>query len=82
MSKVIEKLKNVGPGALVAAGFVGPGTVTTCTVSGASVGYTMLWALVFATVATIIFQEMAARVGIASQKAWARTFATAFPIPC
>ena len=35
MSKVIEKLKNVGPGALVAAGFVGPGTVTTCTVSGA-----------------------------------------------
>lgn len=63
-----EKLRNIGPGALVAAGFVGPGTVTTCTVSGASYGYTLLWALLFATVATIIFQEMAARVGIVTGK--------------
>lgn len=67
-SSVAEKLKNIGPGALVAAGFVGPGTVTTCTVSGASYGYTMLWALLFATVATIIFQEMAARIGIVTQE--------------
>lgn len=63
-----ERFKNIGPGALVAAGFVGPGTVTTCTVSGASYGYTMLWALLFATVATVIFQEMAARIGIVTQK--------------
>ena len=67
-SSITEKLKNIGPGALVAAGFVGPGTVTTCTVSGASYGYTMLWALLFATVATIIFQEMAARIGIVTQE--------------
>lgn len=67
-SSITEKLKSIGPGALVAAGFVGPGTVTTCTVSGASYGYTMLWALLFATVATIIFQEMAARVGIVTQE--------------
>ena len=65
---IVQKFKNVGPGALVAAGFIGPGTVTTCTVSGASYGYTMLWALLFATVATIIFQEMASRVGIVSGK--------------
>ena len=63
-SSIAQKFKNIGPGALVAAGFIGPGTVTTCTVSGASYGYTMLWALLFATVATIIFQEMASRVGI------------------
>ena len=67
-SSLKQKFKNIGPGALVAAGFVGPGTVTTCTVSGASYGYTMLWALLFATVATIIFQEMAARVGIVTQE--------------
>ena len=67
-SSIVQKFKNVGPGALVAAGFIGPGTVTTCTVSGASYGYTMLWALLFATVATIIFQEMASRVGIVSGK--------------
>ena len=67
-SSLAQKFKNIGPGALVAAGFIGPGTVTTCTVSGASYGYTMLWALLFATVATIIFQEMASRVGIVSGK--------------
>ena len=66
-SSIVQKFKNVGPGALVAAGFIGPGTVTTCTVSGASYGYTMLWALL-APVATIIFQEMASRVGIVSGK--------------
>ncbi len=65
---LIQKLKNVGPGALVAAGFIGPGTVTTCTVSGASYGYTLLWALLFATIATILFQEMAARIGIITQQ--------------
>lgn len=55
MNTLVRKFKNVGPGALVAAAFIGPGTVTTCTVSGASYGYTMLWALLFATIATIIF---------------------------
>lgn len=67
-SSFIERLKNIGPGALVAAAFIGPGTVTTCTMSGASYGYTMLWALLFATIATIIFQEMAARIGIVTQE--------------
>lgn len=68
MSAFTQRMKNIGPGALVAAAFIGPGTVTTCTVSGASYGYTMLWALLFATFATIVFQEMAARVGIISKK--------------
>lgn len=67
-SSIGQKIKNVGPGALVAAAFIGPGTVTTCTVSGASYGYTMLWALLFATFATILFQEMASRIGIVTQK--------------
>ena len=77
-SSIAQKFKNIGPGALVAAGFIGPGTVTTCTVSGASYGYTMLWALLFATVATIIFQEMASRVGIVSARVWVKTSAIVF----
>lgn len=68
MNKFIERLKNIGPGALVAAAFIGPGTVTTATKSGASSGYTLLWAMLFSTIATIIFQEMAARLGIVTQK--------------
>lgn len=76
-----EKMRNIGPGALVAAGFVGPGTVTTCTVSGASYGYTLLWALLFATVATIIFQEMAARIGIVTQKGLGENIRDRIPNP-
>ncbi len=68
MKKFIEKLKNIGPGALVAAAFIGPGTVTTCTKSGASAGYTLLWAMLFSTIATIVFQEMSARLGIVTKK--------------
>ena len=36
MSNFWKRLKQVGPGAVVAAAFIGPGTVTTYTVSGAS----------------------------------------------
>ena len=61
-------IKNVGPGALVAAAFIGPGTVTVCTLAGANFGYVLLWALLFATIATIIFQEMSGRLGTIAQK--------------
>jgi manganese transport protein len=54
----------IGPGALVAAAFIGPGTVTACTLAGANFGFALVWALVFATLATIILQDMAARLGV------------------
>lgn len=53
-----------GPGMLVAAAFIGPGTVTACSVAGASFGMALLWALVFAGVATIILQYTAARIAV------------------
>ncbi len=40
-------LKNIGPGAIVTAAFIGPGTVTACTLTGANFGYALLWVLVF-----------------------------------
>ncbi len=52
-----DRLKDFGPGALVAAAFIGPGTVTTATLAGAGFGYALLWALVFATIATIILHN-------------------------
>ncbi|MCZ4296496.1 NRAMP family divalent metal transporter [Henriciella marina] len=57
-----------GPGALVAAAFIGPGTVTACTVAGASFGHALVWALVFATLATIVLQDMAARLGAGARR--------------
>ena len=61
---MFEKLKNIGPGAMIAAAFIGPGTVTTATISGASYGYALLWAILFSIFATIVLQEMSARLGV------------------
>lgn len=63
----LRLLRDLGPGALVAAAFIGPGTVTVCTLAGANFGYALLWALLFATLATIVFQEMAGRLGTIAQ---------------
>jgi len=60
--------KNIGPGPLVAAAFIGPGTVTICTLAGVGFGYALLWAMLLSIIATIVLQEMAARLGIISQK--------------
>lgn len=67
MKKFITRLKNVGPGALVAAAFIGPGTVTSCSKSGASYGYVLLWAMLLSVISVIIMQSMAARLGIVSK---------------
>ncbi len=53
---------------MVAAAFIGPGTVTTATIAGSSFGYTLLWAVAFSILATFILQEMAARLGVMSGK--------------
>lgn len=58
----------LGPAALVAAAFIGPGTVVTASLAGANYGYALLWALVFSVIATIILQEMAARLGVVTQQ--------------
>lgn len=58
--------RGVGPGVVVAAAFIGPGTVTAATLAGARHGVTLLWALLFATLATIVLQEMSARLGLAT----------------
>lgn len=65
---MIKWFKNIGPGTLVAAAFIGPGTVTLCTLAGVNFGFNLLWAMLLSIAATIVLQEMAARLGIVSQK--------------
>lgn len=61
-------ISNIGPGPLVAAAFIGPGTVTLCSIAGLDFGFSLLWTLLLSVIATIVLQEMAARLGIISQK--------------
>ena len=56
-----------GPGMMVSAAFIGPGTVTACTLAGANFGFALLWALLFATVTTIILQSFAVRIALVTQ---------------
>lgn len=66
---MLKKLfQNIGPGPLIAAAFIGPGTVTLCMLAGVNFGFALLWAMVLSVVATIVLQEMAARLGIITQK--------------
>ncbi len=60
--------KYIGPGPIVAAAFIGPGTVTVCTLAGVNFGFDLLWAMGLSIIATIVLQEMAARIGLVTQK--------------
>ena len=53
-----------GPGILVTAAFIGPGTITTCSVAGIAYGASLLWALAISILAGMILQEMTARLGV------------------
>ncbi len=74
-----SKLRSIGPAALVTAAFIGPGTVTTCTLAGAGYGYALLWALLFSVIATIFLQEMAARLGIVGRRDLGEALRLQFP---
>lgn len=53
---------------MIAAAFIGPGTLTTASASGAAYKYQLLWALGFATIACIVIQEASARISIVNNK--------------
>jgi len=55
-----------GPGFLVAAAFIGPGTVTSATMAGAGYGASLLWVVVVATLVAVIVQEMTGRFSLAT----------------
>lgn len=60
--------RHIGPGTLIAAAFIGPGTVTVCTLAGVNHGYELLWAMLFSIFATIVLQEMSARIGFVTKR--------------
>lgn len=59
-------MKRFGPGMLVAAAFIGPGTVTTASIAGANFGFVLMWALLLSIIVTFVLQEMSSRLGIVS----------------
>ena len=52
----------IGPGILITAAFIGPGTLTACSLAGVHFGLTLLWALVFSLLLTGFLQLLVARL--------------------
>jgi Mn2+/Fe2+ NRAMP family transporter len=63
-----KHFKNLGPGPLIAAAFIGPGTVTLCTLAGVQFGMRLLWTLLIAIVAAMVLQSMAVKIGLIGRK--------------
>ncbi len=53
-----------GPGIVVTAAFIGPGTVTVCTLAGVNHGFSLLWAMLLSLVITFFFQYTAAKISV------------------
>jgi len=60
------KISSIVLWSVISAAFIGPGTVTTAVTAGSHFQLDLLWAVVFATLACIVLQEVSARVTIAS----------------
>jgi manganese transport protein len=60
----MRRLLNLLLWSVIAAAFIGPGTVTTCARAGSDFGFSLAWALLFSTVACIVLQEAAGRITV------------------
>jgi Mn2+/Fe2+ NRAMP family transporter len=56
----------MGPGILVALGFLDPGNLESDLQNGAYTGYSLLWVLFWSTIVGLFLQVLAARLGVVS----------------
>src|SRR4029079_11126525 len=71
----------VGPGYLVAVGYMDPGNWATSIAGGAQFGYTLLFIALMSNVMAIILQSLCARLAIGSGRDLAQACRDAFPRP-
>lgn len=73
--KIKNFLKSLGPGFIIAATVLGPGSITVASRIGSEYGYAFLWVIVIATVFMITYTSMAARFGVVSGNSILQTMA-------
>ncbi|SIO13630.1 Nramp family divalent metal transporter [Chitinophaga niabensis] len=67
-SNVLSWLKGLGPGLIIAALVFGPSKMTITSKLGANYGFDLLWIIAVAIFFMVIFTNMAARIGYATQQ--------------
>ena len=78
VKKIKEKLSSLGPGSVVAAAFIGPGTITMCSIAGAQFGYSLVWALIISILITLVIQSTVVRISIVSAKPFSKLLINQF----
>jgi Mn2+/Fe2+ NRAMP family transporter len=71
----LRRLGSILLWSVIAAAFIGPGTVTAAASAGASYGVALAWALAFSTLATLVLQEAAGRLALVSGRDLAQALA-------
>jgi len=66
--KIKAIFKSLGPGFIIAALVLGPGSITVASRIGSEYGYAFLWVIVIATVFMITYTSMGARFGVLNSK--------------
>jgi len=61
-------LKSLGPGFIIAAVVLGPGSLTVASRIGSEHGYAFLWVIVLAAIFMVIYTSMGVRFGISNDK--------------
>src|SRR4051812_19692536 len=57
-----------GPAFVAAVAYIDPGNVATNVAAGSSEGYRLLWVILWSNLIAILFQSMAAKLGIATNR--------------
>jgi manganese transport protein len=69
----------LGPGMLVTAAFIGPGSITVASRAGAEFGFALLWVVPVATFATLVLQTLAAHIGLVARLGLGQVMTEAVP---
>ncbi len=70
-----------GPAIIASVAYMDPGNFATNIEAGAKYGYTLLWVVLFANVAAMLFQAQSAKLGIVTGRSLASLCAEHFPAP-
>ena len=76
--KKLSIFKSFGPGFIIAATVLGPGSITVASRIGSEYGYAFLWVIVIATVFMITYTSMAARFGVVNKASILQTIAALY----
>jgi manganese transport protein len=71
----------LGPAFIASVAYMDPGNFATNIQGGAAYGYNLLWVVVFANLVAMLFQSLAARLGIATGRNLAELCRAHFPAP-